>query len=548
MNARAWLGSEVVWAEMAAKNLHVVRGDASRTWRLERGADGVLTEACRDLLRTELTAFLDRKSWQPRREMRVAISAGGVTLRRWSMPNVDDDAMRPLLALRIESELPLGPDALAWGWVRIARQGPLQDVLVAAVRREAVAEVAQVFEACGLTPRFTLAALARAGSVGPRSPAGGNEAWLDVGLEHAEWLTFDDVGPVRLRVLPWGEQTLVREWTTRLGVGAEAANRWLDRLLREDGAHDERVGPAWEASVRALAGLIPPPPAGCRVRLTGRLAGVSGFAELLAKELGTDVRVESGEPTGDRALPAGLRALRLRAGDSAAAQGLWLSTAVAEAPTVLARPDLRKWGALAALLLAGILALPYVEAVILTPGLAARVEALKSRRDRLDVIDRQVEFLRYLKQNQTPYLETLVVLGKCLPPGSKLESLNLNRKGEMALRVSMRQPPEVTGFRTKLTESGFFASVVIEEQSPSPDRQKIQVRIGGQVQPAHLRQGLKILEPEPAPSTPTMSGGPAPGMPAPPASGPVPGPGPAPGRPPGMSPRPPGMPVPVPAA
>lgn len=542
MKARAWLGAEVVWVEATARTLHVVRGSATRSWRLERGAGGALTEACRGTLKSELTAFLDRKAWQPRWEARGVIAAGGVTLRRWTVPNADEDATRQVLALRIEGELPLGPDELAWGWVKVGQAGTMQDVLVAAIRRTSVGEIAELLAACGLVPRFTLAALARAGSVEPRRPGGGGEAWLDIGAEHSEWLALDEAGPVRLRILPWGEQTVVREWTTRLGVTHEAAARWMDRLLREDGAHDEGVGPAWEESVRTLASLVPSPVPGGRVRLTGRLADVSGFAALLSASLGPDIRVESGEPAGDRMVPAGLRSLRDGRMGGAGEGGLWLSTEAPEAPTVLAQPALRKWGLLAAALLLAVLAIPYLEAVVMLPRLAERVAAVKANKARLETIDQQVDFLRHLRQNQMPYLEALLVLGKTAPPGSKMDSLNLNRKGEMALRIAMRQPPEVTGFRTKLTDSGFFSSVVIEEQSPTPDRQKIQVRISAQIKPANLRQGLKVLEPDAPSPDPASPGAPGTSTPSGSGPGPVPGPGGARGGP----PRPLGVPMPVP--
>jgi len=61
------------------------------------------------------------------------VPAGGVTLRRWKVPRSGSDETRRVLALQIESELPLSPDELAWGSVKVGETGALQDVLVAAV-------------------------------------------------------------------------------------------------------------------------------------------------------------------------------------------------------------------------------------------------------------------------------------------------------------------------------------------------------------------------------------------------------------------------------
>lgn len=534
MNALSWLNSGVVWVEVTPRTLHVVDDGRAKVWPLERGAAGGLTEGCRTTVTSELTAFLARKPWQPRAEARCLVPAGGVTLRRWKVPRSGNDETRRVLALQIESELPLSPDELAWGLVKVGETGALQDVLVAAVRKTWVAEISTLLESCGVAPGFTVAALARAGCVVPRSSGGAGEAWLDLGPDQAEWLAMDAVGPVRLRVLPWGESTLVQEWMAASGATSEMAERWLGQALAGQGpgdpASDAATRSAWTAAVKSLAALIPGPVPGGRIQVTGRLAGVASFRTLLAEHLGQGIRVESGEPGGDRAVPAGIRRLRDETKGRAGQAGLWLTTKVEEAPTVLNQATPRKWAIAAGVLLLGLLLMPYLEAMLFYPGLASRVAAVKARQDRLQMIDRQADFLRHLKQNQTPYMETLLVLGKTLPPGSKMESLNLNRKGEMALRVSMRQPPEVTAFRSKLSESGFFQSVVIEEQSPTPDRQKIQVRISGLVKPANLRQGLPILaagdgadakpgEPRPGgvPGRPSREGVPTPG-----ARGPVP--------------------------
>lgn len=513
MSARTWLGSELVCVEVTSQALHVLRGRECRTWRVERGADGRWTPACRGTIERELAAFLDRKAWQPRGEAWCLVPAAGVTLRRWTVPRGEAEDTARVVGLRIEAELPLAPDELAWGWTRLAESGTMQEVLVAAVRRAALEDLTEVLEACGLGVRVTLAALARAGCVAVRPVEPPGEVWLDVGREHCEWLARDAAGPIRLRVLPWGEQSVTQAWMARLGVSAEAAASWMDRLLGEEGAIDEVAKPVWEEAVRSLVSQMPSPIPGGVLRLTGHLASVPGFAGLLAGALGPGIRVESGEPAGDRSRPAGLRALGDLAGAASKGTELWLATRVAEVPTVLAEPSLRKWIGIAAVLLLAAVSIPSLEAVLRLPALKSRLETIRAGRSRLETIDRQADFLRHLKQNQTPYMEALLVIGKTLPPGARMESMSLNRKGELSLRVSMRQPQEVTGFRTKLTDSGFFSSVVIEEQSPSPDRQKIQVRISAVVKPAHQREGLALISTNDVPATGSAA---APGAPPPP--------------------------------
>jgi hypothetical protein len=102
--------------------------------------------------------------------------------------------------------------------------------------------------------------------------------------------------------------------------------------------------------------------------------------------------------------------------------------------------------------------------------------------------------LQYLKENEPPYVDALLVLAKAAPPGTRFDAVSMNRRGEVSLRGSLRDGQQVAELRSRLIDSGFFVSVGIEEQSPSPDRQKVTVRMSAQWKPANLR---KTPPPEP---------------------------------------------------
>jgi hypothetical protein len=108
------------------------------------------------------------------------------------------------------------------------------------------------------------------------------------------------------------------------------------------------------------------------------------------------------------------------------------------------------------------------------------------------LIDRELGFLDTLKSNQPPYLDALFILAKSAPQGSKMDSLTMNRRGEVSLRGSMRDSSQVIDFRSKLVASGFFANVTVEEQTPTPDRQKVTLRISALWKPAAERAQLAI--------------------------------------------------------
>ena len=161
----------------------------------------------------------------------------------------------------------------------------------------------------------------------------------------------------------------------------------------------------------------------------------------------------------------------------------------------LATPDVKKWAARAVLLAAAVLLLPYAEALLLKPHLAKKVAAFKTDAARLTVIDRELDFLRYLKSSQPPYLEALYVFSKSVPPGTQFDSLSLNSHGEVSLRCGFRDGQQVADFRTKLIDSGFFTNVTVEEQMPTPDHQKVNVRISAQEKPLAQLQALSASLP-----------------------------------------------------
>ncbi len=105
-------------------------------------------------------------------------------------------------------------------------------------------------------------------------------------------------------------------------------------------------------------------------------------------------------------------------------------------------------------------------------------------------MDRELEFLRYLKQGQPAYLEVLFIMAKAAPPGTRFDTLSMNRRGELSVRGSIKDSQQLADFRSKLLDTGCFTNVVVEEQTPTPDRQKLTLRMSGQWNSAGGREGL----------------------------------------------------------
>ena len=189
-----------------------------------------------------------------------------------------------------------------------------------------------------------------------------------------------------------------------------------------------------------------------------------------------------------------------------------------------------RWAAAAALLVLLAFLFPFLEAFVMKPRLEKQLAAIKADRGRLALIDSELEFLRHLKQNHAPYIDVLYMVARSVPPGARFDSISLNRQGLLSVRGSMRDATQVAEFRSKLLDSGLFSSVSVEEQSPSPDRQKLVIRMAAQWQSARARElaaAAAAKEPE-IPKGPSSGGFPPgmPGMPpgfSPSSMGPPPG-------------------------
>lgn len=454
MKKNSFLNPPPVFVEIGSDLLKAVREHAGVELPLERQPDGRLTTATKENAVAELKVFLKAKSWQPRARAICAIGARGVSLRRLSLPAGTKEEIQQRLLLQIEAEFPLAPDELAWGCQPLGTNGVVgkQELLVAAVKKEVVADYLEIFRACGTEPMFTLAALARKNLCA----AAESFVMLDVGSGQAELTSFEKGVPVNLRIVFFGGEN--------------------------------NSGPA-DATVAALAQSVKANSTATEVFFSGSKIPAD-FGARLAKSLGNGwqcARLDSADNTGNSVAIAGLQKISAQ-GDEPAL--ILRVRQLGSTMTSFASLDLKKWGARVGALILALLLLPYAEALLLKPHLTKKVAAFKAEAVRLTVIDRELDFLRTLKQSQPPYLDVLAIFSKAVPPGTHFDALSLNSHGEVSLRCVFRDGQQVADFRTKLIDSGFFANVTVEEQTPTPDRQRVSVRMTAQEKPLPQLQAL----------------------------------------------------------
>jgi hypothetical protein len=447
------LNSTPVFIEINANTLKAVRASETVELPLERAGDGSLIAACRVKLVTNLGKFVGRKSWQPRGRAYCAIAANGLILRQFSLPLAGGN-FQQLLRLQIESEFPLPPEELAWGWRPLAQSPGKQEVLVAAVRKEIIAEYAAVLTAAGLNPVFTPAALAR-NELCPATT--GSHAILEIGGLSSELALFKDGVAESVRMLAWGR----------------------DNLEAAPGSVAKVFGEGWQ---------------GRKIYLSGNATALAATAAMLYQRWNL-----ASEPleisAGKTAAMLGMEKLAalddglLRLGTSAKPSGRRID---------FSGPETKLWLQRAAVLLALALLFPYVEALLLKPFVAKKYAVAKAEKDRMiAVVDPELRFLQSLKQNQPPYLDALFLFAKATPSGARIDPISMNQRGEISLRAVFQNGQQVSDFRAKLNEGGMFTNIVVEEQAPTPDRQKVNVRMSAKWNVAAFRAGIKA---DPAPA------------------------------------------------
>ena len=401
--------SRNVYIEIGSDSLQVRAGEAGLELALERLENRRLNPAQREKVVASLRDFLKSQRVRPAQRAFCAIDARGVSLRRLTVPTSAKEEFQRLLLLQIEREYPLAPEHLAWGWRSLGTGShKTQDVAIVAVKREIVQEYAEILRACGLTPEFTLGAVARSSLLsGP--PAA--YSLLDLGRHHAELVSFEHGVPVSIFVIP-------REETP-------------------DG-------------YQSLAKVLKAHAVGQRLYVSGTRVPLDAAAPQLAREIGVACEpIETPSGAGCSAAIAGLQ----RSCGSGGSPPLVFQWETSGEVQPAARQVPLKWAALAVLLILVSLSLRYAEALLQRPHLARRLAEITRYRDRLPEVDRELSFLQYLKTNQPPYLAPIFAMANASPGGARVDSLSMNRRGDLALRATLRDSSQVAEFRTRATSS-----------------------------------------------------------------------------------------------
>lgn len=385
---------------------------------VRQDTDGSIQNA--DEATEALRSFIDSTGLEDQAEAWCFIPARGVTLRRVKLPPTTPANREQFLRLQIEKEFPLSPDELAWGWRQVDQQDNGAEVLVAAVKEDLIRPWADLLHAAGLRPRFVPTVLAE----GLCAAGSDNSAVVQTDGTALEIARFEGRHPVGVRTF------------SRNG---DDHSRLADRIVR--------------AASQAT-----------RIKLSGddalTAAVTKGFSGKVEK-------AEDGGPQRWDELVSGgkihdLPVLRLNEAASA---------------TSKRKLDLPfKWIALAAALMVCLVGARYVGPFIGEARLKRELAAIEEKQAGFPAINQEVNFLQHIQQNQPPYLAALAVFGDAAPRGVKIESLNMDRRGEFSFRGQMQSSQQASDLRKKLIESGLFSNVVLEEQSTVPNKRQVNVR------------------------------------------------------------------------
>lgn len=469
--------------EIAQHTAHLLDGEEGWELPIRRSENLRLTEDSRQQLVERLTQWAREHHWPAGRSIWCPVSGRGVSLRKLTFPGTARQNLDSVLALQIESQFPVSPSELAWGYVLVSSPSTAseaekneQTALVGAVKPDLLEDSRSICEAAGMPPRFVLAGLARSALCADRS---GAFSILSLEPSGCELISLSNGTPEGIRTLRWGSAVVVERLAAQLGLTTEEALT-VYRSPLIDRPKQEVLRQILQTLVTQLAQQIQASWVGERLYLCGSLPGTQEFDEQLAKALRPGLRTER--------LP-----VNIGPGFTAANQGArdWQLRFPRSEPLCLQKREDQpapapresasfRWGLLAAVLLICLLSLRYVEPLLGKPRLARKIEEVEAQKALLPKLDQELTFLQYLQRNQPPMLEAITTIAESTAPGLRLDSLTLNRRGEVSLRGMLPTGEEATGLRLKMVESGFFSSVVLEEQSPTPDRDRVIIRISAQ--------------------------------------------------------------------
>jgi hypothetical protein len=434
-----------VIVEFTDNAAHIASDERTLDIAIEREASGALTATAADSVRNALKLFAKN---QGREQAFCLLPARGVSIRRISLPAGSRDEIERLLPLQIDAQFPLSSEELAWGYAPLlaripSSQGTMKELLVAAVKKDSLQQYREIISSAGFEPLFGIAALAREGVCAHRPP---HCALLEIGNNVSELVTFDESGPATLRVVGIGNES----------VSAEP----VLNTLRSNGAV-EKIFVSGKGSAIWSARISPEIPSEALPVGMGQSTAITGLREGLRR---------GSEPL---LIHANRESVRLQRS-----------------------PAQWRWAAAACALLLISIGLRYLDPVVRKARINNRIAELEARRAKLPKVDREAAFLNFIHTNQPNYLEIVGALASATQPGMKLDSLTISRRGELALRGSAQGGQAATTLRSKMIDSGYFANVVIDEQTPNQqNQQQVTFRMTAQVRPESDRKIAAATKP-----------------------------------------------------
>jgi hypothetical protein len=432
---RATAAVVIEFTESAA---HIADDARTLDIAIERDATGALTTGAADSVRNALKMFAKNSG---REQAICLLPARGVSIRRISLPAGSRDEIERLLPLQIDAQFPLSSEELAWGYTPLAArissaQGTMKELLVAAVKKDSLQQLREIISSAGFEPVFGVAALTREGVCSHRPE---HAALLEIGNNVSELVTFDESGPATLRVV---------------GMGSESASAEpVFTTLRLNGSV-EKVFVSGKASTIWSARIAPQIPAEALPVGNGQSTAIAGLREGLRRG----------------AEPLFIHAHR-------------------ESARVQRTPAQWRWAAAACGLLLISIGLKYADPIVRKARITGAIADLEARRAKLPKVDKEAAFLNFIHNNQPNYLDILNALASAAQPGMKLDSLTISRRGELSMRGSAQGGQAPGSLRSKMIDSGYFANVVIDEQTPNPqNQQQVSFRMSALVRPESERK------------------------------------------------------------
>ena len=141
--------------------------------------------------------------------------------------------------------------------------------------------------------------------------------------------------------------------------------------------------------------------------------------------------------------------------------------------------ELKKWSGICISLIIIVLSLRYIEPYYKSGQIDLELNALQEQVKWIPEVDKEVSFLQMVDNNLITFEGVIPIISSAVDPQFQLSEIILNRRGDLNITATVKSADQISSIRKKLMETKFFTSIVVESQNPDSKKKNISLKLRG---------------------------------------------------------------------